>query len=320
MRSLLLLICFASTAAAQSGDLSTGIAHFNARRWSDAHAFFAAAAKAQPKNPDALLWYGRTLIAEDNPGDAEDWFEKAVALEPRRSESHLWLARAIGMQAQRANPLRQPFLARRLKHTVDTSIELDPDNIEARELRWQYYLMAPAIVGGGEDKARGELGEIMRRNRYRGQSLSVTMAGRAKDAAGVERLLKSMVAEYPDSVAPTASYASWLADHDHVAEGFALIDAFGKRRPNDATVLYQIGRLAATSGQQLDRGAEALRQYIKAPPPPAPNVPTVSAARARLGGILERKGDKAGARAEYEAALKLDPHNQMAKRALAGLK
>ena len=313
-----MLLC-ASTTTAQTGDLSAGIAHFNARRWSDAHVFFAAAVKAQPKNPDAALWYGRTLIAEDNPGDAQDWFEKAIDLEPRRSESHLWLARSLGMQAQRASVLKQPFIARHLKTTIDKAIDLDPDNIDARELRWQFYLMAPSVMGGGEEKARSEAAEILRRNRYRGQLLSLAEAGRGKDAAAAERALKAVVAEFPDSSSPAGSYASWLVGHNRVAEAFGVVEAYQKRRPADPIGWYLLGRTAANAGQQLDRGEDAMRRYLANVPPPAERIPTIASARAWLGGILKQKGDKEGARREFEAALKLDPHNGLAKRSLAAL-
>lgn len=319
-KRIALLLLVAVPLAAQTGDLASGIAAYNARRWSDAHAFFAAAVKAQSRNADAALWYGRTLLAEDKVNEAEDWFTKATSLDPRRSDLQLWLARAIGIQAQRANVLRQPFLARRVKTTVDRAIELDADNIDARELRWQFYSMAPSVMGGGEEKARGEAAEIMRRNRYRGQLIAVSAAGRAKDQATVERTLKSMVSEYADSLAPLGSYAGWLAEQGRGAEGFALIETYQKRHPKDPVTWYLIGRVAAASGQQLDRGVEALRTYIAAAPSPAPGIPTLSTAHVRLGNIAQRRGDTATARAEYQQALALDSRNGQARRALSALK
>jgi len=309
-----------SVLGAQSADLAPGIAHFNAGRWADAHAFFAGVTGAQPRHAEAALWLGKTLMAENKSSDAEDWFAKAAAIDPRRSEFQLWLARAIGDQAQHANVLRQPFLARRMKGAVDRAIELDPDNLDARELRWQFYAQAPAIMGGGEGKARDEAAEILRRNRYRGQFIAATAAGRAKDFAAIERALKALVTEYPDSLLPLASYTTFLADRARPAEAFALVDAFQKRRPGDPAAWYHVGRVAAITGQQLDRGESALRKYLTLAPPPANNVPTPSNAHLRLGNIAERRGDKGAARTEYELALTLDARNQMARRALAALK
>jgi Flp pilus assembly protein TadD len=48
--------------------------------------------------------------------------------------------------------------------------------------------------------------------------------------------------------------------------------------------------------------------------------PSLAAAHFRLGNILQKKGDKAGARNEYETALKIDPKQNLAREALAKLK
>lgn len=319
-RALTLLFCMAQPLLAQSADLSVGITHYNARQWSEAHAVFAKVTAAQPRSAEAALWYGKTLIAEDKADDAEDWLTKAASLDPKSSEIQLWLARAIGMRAQRANVLRQPFLARRVKTTVDRAIALDPDNVDARELRWQFYTMAPGVMGGSDEKARVEVAEILRRNRYRGQLITLTVAARAKDAAAMERTFKAMITEFPDSLAPISQYAGWLVDQKRTADAFGVIEAFQKRRPNDPVALYQLGRVAAMSGEQLDRGEAALRKYLTIAPPPAPTVPSLSNAHFRLGNIAEKRGNKSAARSEYETALTLDPRNGAARRALDALK
>lgn len=275
-------MCVASTASAQTLDLAPGISLFTANRW------------------DA----------------AQTWFERAVERAPQNSDAHLWLARAIGAQAMRANPLRQAFLARRLKHTVDRAITLDPNNVDARELRWQFYSMAPAMMGGGEEKARAEIAEITKRNRYRGQMLTASSAARTRDYAAAERLLKALVSEFPDSVQPVGTYAVLLADRERAAEAFAVLDGYQRRRAADPMGWYYIGRVAASTGQQLERGENALRRFLSAPPPPGPYVPSVATVHVRLGNIAERRGDKMGARAEYQRALALEPHSVLARRAL----
>ena len=76
--------------------------------------------------------------------------------------------------------------------------------------------------------------------------------------------------------------------------------------------LYSYGRTASISGQTLEKGEEALRAYIAAPlvSPPVAN------AHYRLGMILERRGDKEGAKREYRTALELNPGYDEAKKAL----
>lgn len=82
-------------------------------------------------------------------------------------------------------------------------------------------------------------------------------------------------------------------------------------------MLYQIGRLAAVSGERLERGEGALREYLAVGP--EPNSPSLAAARWRLGMVLERQGRVAEARRECEAALVLDPKLEGARGSLRKL-
>jgi predicted TPR repeat methyltransferase len=81
-----------------------------------------------------------------------------------------------------------------------------------------------------------------------------------------------------------------------------------------------VGRTAAVSGYQLDRGEKCLRTYIAMPMREDLENPSIAAAHFRLGNILEKKGDTPGARSEYETALKIDPKQKLAREALANLK
>ena len=53
--------------------------------------------------------------------------------------------------------------------------------------------------------------------------------------------------------------------------------------------------------------------------PPAPKAPSHGAAHWRLGQIREQRKDVAGARREYETALRLDPSLRAAREALRKL-
>jgi Flp pilus assembly protein TadD len=59
------------------------------------------------------------------------------------------------------------------------------------------------------------------------------------------------------------------------------------------------------SGLQLDQGEAALKEYLRRSP--GEEQAPLWAAHWRLGQIFERKGDRASARAEYQAALQLNP-------------
>ena len=54
---------------------------------------------------------------------------------------------------------------------MEKAIQLDPDNLDAREGLFQYYTQAPFFVGGSASKAAAQLEEIRRRDVDRGTAL-----------------------------------------------------------------------------------------------------------------------------------------------------
>jgi tetratricopeptide (TPR) repeat protein len=119
-----------------------------------------------------------------------------------------------------------------------------------------------------------------------------------------------------DAMSGRVAFATlYLADKNYAA-AFVQFDEVLRERPDDFLALYHIGRCAALSGQQLDRGLEALKRCLSLSPPSGDGMPTIASVRYRLANILERKGALADANAEYEAVAKQDPDFRPAKIAL----
>lgn len=264
---------------------------------------------------------GRRQLAASEPGKAERQFEKAIAAEPNVGEYHLWLGRAIGVQTLNASIVRQPFLARRTKAAFEKAVKLDPTLIDPREHLIVYFLQAPSIMGGSVPKAQEHAREIAKLDPSRGHLAMASIAWHAKDTVATERSFRAAIAAAPDSVVPVLQFAQRLEAWRRVDASFAVLDAFLERHPSDIAVRFRLGRLAASTGQQLPRGEAALRRLAAAPDwESATGRPSRAAVRYRLGMILEKTGRKPEARAEYEAALTLDPTLKVAKDALAALK
>jgi tetratricopeptide (TPR) repeat protein len=111
-----------------------------------------------------------------------------------------------------------------------------------------------------------------------------------------------------------AAYASLYSAEKKYAEAFALYEEVLRENPNDDDALFQIGRLAARSGERLDRGLASLRQLIAKEGRPAD-----ARSHTLIGNILEKKGDKPGARAAYETAIAIDPKSTQAIESLRKL-
>jgi tetratricopeptide (TPR) repeat protein len=292
-----------------------GIQLFNARKYVEARAVLLPHGQT---DASAAFYLGRIEMENNDPDKAADWLEGAVKLNPKSAVYHDWLARAYGTQAQRASIFRQPGLVRRTKNALDTGLALDPDNLDVRDDLITYYAQVPGFLGGSKEKAREMVLEIKKRNAYRGSAATANLCAAEKDLACVERELTGMVTSYPDSAAVYASLAAFYANQKQFDKAFAVLDERLRAKPTELTTLYAVGRTASLSGQNLDRGEQALKTYLASPIPergPAP-----AHVHYRLGTIYEKKGAKDLAREEYRAALQLNPRHEDAQKALAALK
>lgn len=305
------LFAGATPCAAQSVD--EGVALFNARKFGEAR---AALLPFGERDAVAAFHLGRLLMEENDEGRAAEWFEKAVKLDAKNAVYYDWLGRSYGRQAQRASKLKVLSLARKTRNAWETALALDPNNLDVRDNLIAYYLQAPGFVGGSKEKARQMVTEIRRRNAYRGSIAAANLCAAEKDDPCVERELTGLMTGYPDSGSVFVSAAALYTNRQQFDKSFALLEARLRERPGELAIHYQIGRTAAVSGQNLDRGEEALKRYIASPPErgPAP-----ANAHYRLGMIYDKKGSKDLARKEYQTAIQLNPKYEDAKKALAGL-
>jgi predicted Zn-dependent protease len=262
----------------------------------------------------------RGCLAWDDarPDAAIEHFERAAASPGAPSDFHLWLGNAYGVKAQRANPLSQARLARKTKGAFDRAVQLDGDNIQARDGLMQYYMLAPSIVGGSMQKAEEQAREIKRRNAYAGGLALATLAGRRKDAAAAERELAALHRTFPDSIGALSALLNLHTQQKQWAEGWAVLDAAGRGRlATHPRLLFLVGRMAALSGQQLDRGEAALTAYVARSP--GRGEPRLTSAQLRLAQLHEKQGKTEQARAAYRAAIALDGKNDEARKGLKAL-
>jgi len=288
-----------------------GIQLFNARKYAEAQASLLP----QGQTDAAAAYYlGRIEMEYGDSDKAANWFERAVTLNPKSAVYYDWLARAYGTQAEHTSTFRLPFLARRLKNALDTGLGLDPDNLDIRDDLIVYYTRAPGFLGGSKEKALETVVEIT----YRGSLAYANLCAATKDTACAERELQGMATTYPDSASVYAALAAFYTNQKQAEKAFAVLDERLRAKPNEPITLYQVGRTASLSGENLDRGEQALKAYLAGPIPE--RGPEPAHAHYRLGTIYEKKGAKDLAREEYRTALQLNPRHQEARKALANLK
>lgn len=310
-----LLCCVPALAA--DGAAAQGIELYSAGKITEAKKVLEPWAKAHPKDAEAASYLGRCYWALQDYDQAIDWLEKAVALAPKNAEYQLWLARSTGRAAATSGMLRAMSLGKRCRVAYERAVALDPELIEARSDLVQFYLQAPGIMGGGVDKAQAQAGEIARRDPVRGAVAYANVALHEKDPAKAIKLLDAAIAKAPTEPRLRMALGMVYTSEERWDDAFGVYDAILTTEPNHWAALYQVGRTAALSGKRLDQGKAALERYIAGTP--GPDAPPVANAHYRLGMIYQQQGNKNAARAEYQAALRLDPKLKDAKEALEKL-
>lgn len=277
----------------------------------------AALLKSKPDSAEAHVLHARLLLQQGKGDDAVDAASEAVDLAPDSAQAHYWLGNAYGYQITRVGSMSQAFMAPKLRDAFERAIALDPNLHDARTSLMEYYLQAPAIVGGSVDKARAQAAELARRDPPRGHYARGRLASHDKQPAEAAKAYVAAWEARPENAGYRAAAGLALQETKQWNRAFDLYLAWTAEDAKAAGAWYQLGRTAVLSGQRLDVGANALRRYIALPL--APGQPPMHHAWYRLGQLQALSGDKVAARASFEKALKGEPGNADFKAALAAL-
>lgn len=249
---------------------------------------------------------------------ADAQFDAAAKASPRSSVAFLWVGNVTGRRARAGDQATQQRLAPVMRAAYDKAIALDPANLDAREALMQFYLEAPATIGGDKAKAAEQAAAIGRVSAYRGLAAQINIATAKNEPAVIERLLTQATTQFPDSLLGWANLSAMQADAKRAPEAYATIARWQAQGSNTMFALFALGRTAAVTGQQLDRGIQSLQQFLRGQR--LPTDPPLANAQFRLGQIYERQNRKADARVAYQAALRMNPTMRDAQSAIDRVK
>lgn len=296
---LAVALALALPAAAQTAQ---GVALFEQGRYEEAKRLLTA----QPNDPQALYTLGRIAVAQNDADKAAEYFEKAIAKKPNVSEYHLWLGNAYGQQAIKASMFGKASLAGKVKDEFLRAVELDPNNVEARSGLVEFYVMAPGIMGGSETKAIEQANEIRKRDAGAGHRAFARIYVGQKKLDLARKEFVDAVREEPNSPKPHYSLGNYyLSVEKNFKAAGDEFEAAIKLDPNYMPAVFQIGHLAVLTSSNYARGEEALKRYLTYKP--KQDEPGLHRAYFWLGGIYEKQGNKAAAKQNYQASLRLNP-------------
>ena len=280
--SIVTLFLLLSALRVPAGTLDDALALYAQKRYPEARLTLEKITASEPTNAAACHYLGLTLRqrADDRAiEDALPWLGKATELAPTNAT----YLTSFGIAAlQSAGKTRSVSTATRGRDAIIRAIELEPDNLDAREALLQFYASAPWPIGS-RTKAKEQAEAIAQRNATRGLFAHV--------------LIKTSEKKYDEAI--------------------GLCEKSLEQNPDFYPALAELGRLAVASGTKLDRGLTALRRCLQLEPPLGQA--THALIHYRIGTLHLKLNDKTAARAAFTHALQLDPQLKRAADALAKL-
>jgi tetratricopeptide (TPR) repeat protein len=290
---------------------------FASGRADEAIAALQAQLRAAPRNAEAHVLLLRVYYAVQRWDDAIAEGQQLVELEPNNSNYHLWLGRSYGEKAERSPWFQALFLARKTRAEFEKAVRLDGKNLDARSDLAEFYIEAPAFLGGSREKAQGEADQVRLLGDESGSLwIQAKLAESEKNYPLAEQRLRQAISASNGNPGAMIDLASFYRRRGRMEEMEAMINqaahAAAKRQRSD--VLLEGAELLYRAGRNFTGALQLVRKYLSSPH----NVedPPVFQAHYLQGTILEKLGEKQAASEQYRAALSLASGFEPAQTAL----
>lgn len=293
------VFCLLFSAQAAANDYSTLL---KTHKFADVERIASAKLAQDPANPDALMAKAEAILGGGAAGRIEEAVklgESCVSAHPQLSGCHVALGNALGAKAMSNGIMSAIGYAGTIRDAFKKAVELDPQNMEARFSLLQYYMQAPAIVGGGSGKAKTLAAQTVAINPDGGKLMMARLDASDDKLAQAEAAVLAMPTSSNEAVADGQRDLmvnlgnKYLSDKRFADSERMFREAF-KRHPDSDGALYGLARVQ----QELGRHREALAsmEQVNLMNPRA-------SAWYRIGQSLQALGDKSKAAAAYEKAL-----------------
>ncbi len=299
------------TAAAQASDSPSDL--LAAGRVDDVITTVSGQINSAPNDAASYNFLCRAYFAVSNWDRAISACEKAVTLAPNNSEYHLWLGRTYGEKADATSFFTAAGLARKVRTEFERAVALDPKNAIGRTDLAEFYLEAPGIVGGGQDKARAQAEALSKLDPVKAHWVNGRLAEKNKDTPRAEREYRAAIAESQGAASAWLNLALFYRNGKRFDDMQAALKHAANAPIDRPDVLMDAASTLLRTNRDLPFAVQLVQRYLVSPTVEQ-NPPFK--AHYLLGNILEKQGDKQGAVKEYQMALALAKDFGRAREAL----
>jgi tetratricopeptide (TPR) repeat protein len=291
---------------------STGVKLIEQRKLVEAQSFFEERLKADKKDVESQYQLARVLLFQQKMDEAEDAIDEALDLNDRDARFHFLRGQILGEIASTANVFKQGFLAPKVKNAFLRAVELDSTFVDARVGLYNYYIMAPGIMGGSEEKALKQANEVVKLNSYRGHILLANFHQRKKEFAEAEDEYKKAIDAEPKRTGGYKSLGYFFIGQKKFDEAIIQFKKYIELDPKNPDALDSFGD-ALFNQEKYD---EAIEKYNAALSLDKNFPPSIY----QLGACYEKKGMNAKAVETYQWYLSVAPAGRNADSAKKKIK
>ena len=254
----LLLIC--SQGFTQES-LTTATASIEAKDYAKAKKILQALIERDGDNHQARFTLGKLFSGPLREYDAaEEQLERAVELAPDSAEYHFVLGNLYGIQAQNASIFSKLSYAGKVKDEFKKASDLRPRNIRYRMALMSYYLQAPGIAGGSNEKAREQAGEIAKIDPYEGQMALADVEMGTGNKEKAEQAYRKAIDMRPDGWRAYHRLGYFYMRAERWDDAIVQFKKYVEVAPKDANSHDSLGEALLAKGS----ADEALASYLKA--------------------------------------------------------
>ena len=316
--ALACLLLLAGLACAQDAPLEKARGAFEKGDYTQAIEILKSASASDPNNGSLHLLLAKSYLELNQYDAAVNSAEKAVAIDPKNSDYRRWLGEAYGAKADHASMLSAYSLARKTQKEFAAAVELDARNFDAQQDLIEYDCTAPSMVGGGEEKAQPLIEKLMAMDAAEGHYATGICRAQKKNYDAADAEFTKALELKPKSAKRVFDIGDYFLQRKN-AEKLLLVAAAGEElAPRDSRGKFYRGAALVLQNQKSPDAEKLLREYLQLAPMNS-EYPRPWAAHYWLGRLLENQKNPAGARGEYQAALKLNAKYKPAQEALKQL-
>ena len=237
---------------------------------------------APDKDAETLQLLGHNYFMLADYNKAGEMFEKALALAPQKSALHHWMGRAWGRRAETSSVFTAAGYASKARQSLEKAVQLDPNNQEAANDLFEYYLQAPGFLGGGIQRAEALARHIAGLDAAEGHFAQAQIDDKRKEYKGAEEHLRRAAALAPKQVGRVIDLAKYLANRNRWNESDAIFSEASRIAPDSPAVLFARAETYVRQKRNLASARQLLERYLRS------NLTPDDPPRERAEGLLKQ--------------------------------